>query len=629
MKKLLKKLTISIVALVVMLTSTICTVMVLGVNPSSTSLSFYNSELMSSTADLRSGEIDDSIFFVDLSLVRVSGNFIYAYDNADSTIKIIDKRTNTYKTINNHYRFYNLEELIIYNDIIMMFDGTEKIFKCINANTFEEVSFDQTLLTTLNETKFIKQIKINSEDYLLFCPANPISGSFELAKLTENQNELSVSNISTFKIDESWTASDILTSYNHILVTQTPSNMLFIMIITDSKIYSFSVDPQNISSEPYRTITTVSGLENVSDIQNIAQVSIDESNALALVADQKISLYNLDSENASLSEISDKTINLNSNFIVSDSHSDQSVLALISNETQSLKIIDFSNQSEPFYYESNVENEEITPYLYSAQQFKYYEITKDTPILALPYSKEGIILAKEDSQIVIIGEGKYSDQTSIIGWQYCMYSENNQNYYGYVLSIDITELESVDYSKHYVTVLGYTKLYSMPSKIADTTLNQELKSIVSNSRLEVISALCDYNSLDTEYLLVKVNGDTIGFIDRSRVLTSASIEDRIIPNATVKQDNSEIFTTNDDSKEVILTLNKGDRVKVIGKRDTVTNYTQVTFNDSDGNEYTGYIYTYNLESDSWSMLQIIGMFLVALNVIILIIMIILKNKIAR
>ena len=168
----------------------------------------------------------------------------------------------------------------------------------------------------------------------------------------------------------------------------------------------------------------------------------------------------------------------------------------------------------------------------------------------------------------------------------------------------------------------------MPSKFTDN-INNEIKTIKDSSRLEVLSPICNYSALNTSYLLVKVNGNEIGFIDLSRVLLSTSINEKIIPNATVLKDNSEIFTSTENDKEIICHLNSGERVKVIGKRDTKTNYTKVSFNDSEGNEYTGYIYTHNIKPDSWSMLQIVGMLLVSLNTILLIVIICIKNKLTR
>ena len=168
----------------------------------------------------------------------------------------------------------------------------------------------------------------------------------------------------------------------------------------------------------------------------------------------------------------------------------------------------------------------------------------------------------------------------------------------------------------------------MPSVIEDD-LNTQIRVIPNSSRLEVLSPICDYSSLNTKYLLVRVNGTDVGFIDRSRIIESSSLEDRIIPNATVLRNNSEIFTSTSEDRETILMLNKGARVKVIGKRDTITNFTLVTFNDEEGNVYTGYIYTYNLEADTWTMLQIIGMLLVTINVILLIVIICIKNKVTR
>ena len=50
----------------------------------------------------------------------------------------------------------------------------------------------------------------------------------------------------------------------------------------------------------------------------------------------------------------------------------------------------------------------------------------------------------------------------------------------------------------------------------------------------------------------------------------------------------------------------------------------ITFNDEYGNEFTGYILTDSLGSDSWTTMQIIGCILIAINIGLLIL--ILKFK---
>jgi len=636
--KIIKKFTNLILAITFILINIVCLTGTLDAKASSASWSFSISS-MANNSVLRDSDITDSLFFIDINKVKVEGNFIYIYDESDKTIKVIDKTTMNYRAVNDHYIYEGLQDFIVFENTLLLLNNDENKIDCFNAIDFSQIKFEsQNLLETIKSAKTIKIIQILDKNYLILCPTNPTESYFEIAEIkketvpisgTETEDIISISNLQTFKIDPNWSSNNILNDYENIFFTNY-NNSLFIMLLSNNKLYSFLLDPTNIVTNQISTITIVNGVDNATNLKHITSIKIGSSEILALQFDNTINFYNLNivpNVSASLEINSDYQINL-IDFSVTDIYGEGSTLALISGQKQALKVYEFSNGLNNDADIKNVDNAEIQPYLYSNTEFKYVTTTVDTPILQLPYYRDSLTNITEGKELVIIGEGRYESGESIFGWNYCMYTEGSTNYYGYVDSINLVEKEQTSFNKNYVTALGYTKLYSKPSVFTDEQ-NIEIKSIQSSSRLEVISSICDYNSNNISFLLVKVNGEDVGFIDKSRVLTAVNINDKVIPNATVMRDNSEIFTSTNSDKEIILYLNKGDRVKVVGKRDTKTNYTLVTFNDNEGNEYTGYIYTHNLEPDSWSMLQIIGMFLVAINVILLVIIICIKNKVTR
>ena len=639
MKKTVKNIiTICLTTLFTLMSLMICMGQAWGQKSSHATPSFSSALESASSTELRELStrelIEDSLFLIDLEFAKVYGDYVYVYDTSDSTIKILDANTNTYKKTHNHYRFYNLKDLIVVNNVIMMLDSVSNSFTCINSDTFAEVTFNQTSLTTLASAKAIEYIEINDKNYLLLCPENPITDHFELAELEVTESSVTISNVSTFSVGENFT--ELLQGYNTVYTHATADNNLFIMLITNSDIFAFQVNPSSATGV-YTTVTGVTGYTLEEDIVAVNDISFyDHSSAIAITTHSAITFYNLAistqvPQTVTLTQIDEKTIALDNSFNISSAHGNGSTLCAVSNENQSVKIYSFDvdpSTSPNFYNSSEFVNGAISLYLYNPEDFVYLEVVKASSILEMPYSKQGQVVTNVGDNVVIIGEGQDDDGAPISGWYYVMYSTGNQNYYGYIASIDCNYLVESEYSKEYVTVFGFTKLYSLPSKVADSK-NIELKTISSSSRLEVLSSTCDYTSFGLKYLLVKVNGEEIGFIDRARVKSSISANEKIIPNATVMRNNSQIFTTTEDDREVIITLDKGARVKVIGKRNEIKDFTKVTFNDSEGNEYTGYIYTYNLESDSWNLLQIIGMFLVVINVILLIIIIVIKNKLTR
>lgn len=629
MKKLIKRITTTCLTLLIAFLSLI-TALALEEKSSSATLSFANNSLATFSDGIEQLSVDDTLFLIDPVIARTSGKYVYVYDNADSTIKIIDKETNTYKATNNHYIVnVAVSDILVSNNALFLFSSATNSFSCIDCDTFETLEFNQTSLTTLSSAKFIKNVTIGEEEYMLMCPENPITSDFELAKIDRQENVITVDSVSKFRMHEN--LQDSLRSYSEVFVDSTSDEKLFLMFITENNnILSFQIDPSSVNSVE-TSMTAVAGFTSTEDILDVSAVTITGyTKTVAVTINNTIKFFELSIAPAqvSMTEIQDMAVTVPSNFVISDAHGNSSTLALISNTSQQIKIYNFDRQVAPFYYEQDIKNPTISVSLYDNNNFTYLKVIKDTPILTLPYSKEGQITAIEDEEVVVIGEGQDISSNKVYGWYYVLYSKNGLNYYGYIASIDTNEKVETTYNKNYVTVYAYTKLYTYPSKITDSN-NKELLSIGEYSRLEVLDSICDYTSLSTKYLKVKVNGEDVGYIDRESIILTSDTSERIIPDATVINDGSEIFSSTAEDRQILDVLNKGKRVKVIGKRDTITNFTLVTYNDAEGNVCTGYIYTYNLEADSWTMLQTIGIFLVVLNVILLIIIICLKNKVTR
>ena len=636
MKKLIKRIITTCLSLLFIVLSLI-TVTALEAKTSSASLSFSASAIDNTIGGVQTRAMDDTMFLIEPDIVRTSGKYIYVYDKAESTIKVIDKDTNTYKEANNHYiTALGVDDILISNDALFLFNKQSGSFTCIDAEDFESLTFEHSSLSYLSSAKFIKHIKIGEDDYMLTCPENPITADFEFAKITRTDSSLSIDSVSKFRISSNF--QDSLSSYNEIFVDSNDEKLFLMLINESNNILSCQIDPTSVETVQVQ-MTGVTGFDSGNNILDVSSVKItDKDKVVAVTTQNTIEFFELSisSSQVSMTSITDMQISIESGFVPTDAHGTNKTLALVSNSSQELKIINFDKEIAPYYYKQEIKNPTINRFLYSHNDFTYLKVINDTPILSLPYSKEGQIEANVNDEVVVIGEGQDENQNKVYGWYYVLYSKDNVNYYGYIASIDTNQKTETSYEKNYVTVIAYTKLYTYPSKITDeinvakpNQNNVNDPYITKYSRIEVLDSLCDYTSLGTKYLKVKVNGVDIGFIDRESVIVSSDNSGRIIPNATVTHNNSEIFTSTDTNRQTIDLLDKGKRVKVIGKRDTKTNFTLITYNDNEGNECTGYIYTYNLETDSWTMLQTIGILLVIINVILLIIIICLKNKFTR
>lgn len=572
--------------------------------------------------------VDDTLFMINVDLVQVGEHSIFIYDENDHMIKVIDKQTLNFKTTNNHLKISGVTDLIYFNEHLLVFINNGQDFKCFDAHTLEELEVEHSFLT-LQTSKYREIAKIGSSYYMILCPENVFSEKFELAKIELSSSLITFSSPSTFSISNGFANS--ISDYSGIYACENDGSLV-LMLISD-EIFALNIDPavQYVDSE-ITNLIQVTGVTNVNEIVNISEVSIGnpKESYLCITSLLKTQLYKLSIglSGISLEAVEQTRIEIDELFILSSADAYSSTLALVSNLGQKVQYINFDkNEDQISYTTEERKNPEVASTIFGPDSFEYHYAIRETALKESPYSKDALVMIGQNHHLVVIGKGQ-SNNEDVHGWYYCLYSNGQENYYGYVSGVDIYFLNETTYDHNYITVLTHTNLYRLPSKISDET-NTVLRVIPDNSRLEVLSTLNDYSSLNTKYLLVKVNNQTVGFIDRDRVVGVDENTELVLTNAKVMRNNSEIFASTDENRETIMTLNKGARVKVIGKRDTISNFTQICFNDEEGNEIEGYIYTYNLEYDAWSTLQIIGVVLIVINVLLLVVIIIIKNKVTR
>lgn len=572
--------------------------------------------------------VDDTLFMINVNLVQVGEHSIFIYDENDSMIKVIDKETLNFKTTNNHLKISGVTDLLYFNEHLLVFINNGQDLKCFDAHTLVELEVNHSFLT-LETSKYKEVAKIGSNYYMVLCPENVFTGKFELSKIELSSSSVEFLSPSTFSISSGFVNS--ITEYTGVYACENEGNLVLMLI--SNEIFTFNIDPTGIYEDYEITnLTQVTGVTNVNQIVDISAISIGKPKEtyLCITSPLKAQLYKLSvsASGTSLTAIDETRVDIDELFILSSADAHSSTLALVSNLGQKVQYVNFEKNEDQFSFETiERKNPEVTSSLFDSDKFEYHYAIRETALKESPYSKDAIVMISQNNHLVVIGKG-ISNNQDVIGWYYCLYSNGQENYYGYVSGVDIYFLNETTYDHNYITVLTHTNLYSLPSKIGDE-VNEVLRVIPDNSRLEVLSSLCDYSSLNTNYLLVKVNNQTVGFIDRDRVVAIGENAELVLTNAKVMRNNSEIFASTDENRETIMTLNKGVRVKVVGKRDTISNFTKIRFNDEEGNEIEGYIYTYNLEYDAWSTLQIIGVILILINVILLVIIIIIKNKVTR
>jgi len=182
-------------------------------------------------------------------------------------------------------------------------------------------------------------------------------------------------------------------------------------------------------------------------------------------------------------------------------------------------------------------------------------------------------------------------------------------------------------------------LYSVFKKMFAYDKNSLLNFLKTNDALEEMSQedKKQYSSNPTGFNAYQINlgkektqihtlkiNDEIGYIESSDI-------DRF-PEITLIQTNAEILRGTPVYAEVtdeIPTWNliKGKRVRIIENRFGTEKWTKIAFNDDDGVTCVGYVLADNIQADSWSTLQIIGFILVLVTLVLLVIILIVRNRI--
>ena len=146
-------------------------------------------------------------------------------------------------------------------------------------------------------------------------------------------------------------------------------------------------------------------------------------------------------------------------------------------------------------------------------------------------------------------------------------------------------------------------------------------------KVELMRDIKDYSytvaNSKRQFYEVNIDG-TIGYVEKSDIDSVPEIT-LVQTNAVVLRDSA--IYKNADGTNQLYNVREGKRVRIIDYRVGREKYTLITYNDEDGITCTGYILTENIKADAWSTLQIIGFVLVVFSIILLVVILIVKNRI--
>lgn len=625
---------------------------------SASALSFSDVQNQS-TASTESEETKDdqmTQFLIDPTKIFLSSfdaggeekQFLYVFDEEDSLLKVIDKETGDFRAENTFCETnFSPTGIISIDELLLLYDVNDGQIQtmCVSQDNFTEFEVEETFKQKLLSANKILVVEISGVPYVLICPNNPTENNFELISFeriqTEDQKVLKTKQTISFKISSDFV--DNVSDYDHIYACENDQK-LFVMIVKDDNIVSFEYDLslQKPSVNSIQSPSQESERFSTSEIIDFCEISLTDSKIVAIMLENKIEFYSfsISAGDIVLAHIQDHDLDFSSDetFSITSFCAFENTLAVLSSEKQQINTYTFSGNLLGFEkQEKIIKNKDVSDLLWTdLDKFVFVKANSDTKILAKPFSKNVLSTINLGQTMVIVGEGLVGGE-KILGYSFVLFTTGDVNFWGYVKNSTIDELEKTTYGYSKVTVLTNTALLKYPTYIRNDGMNSEVGEMLKATADVWVSTeetgLFEYSCQGVKFLRVFVkesDGSTReGFIDISRARNRMEKASKVISNASILKNDSEVFTEADSESEIITYLGKDARVKIIGKRNTKTNFTKVTFNDKAGNTHTGYVYTSNVKTDTWSMLQIFGMALIIINTILLVVIICAKNKVTK
>ena len=605
----------------------------------------------------QSAENNVSIFIRKPTYSVFYNKKLYFIDDGDKLLKIYNSETSSFETNYLDISAYNIIETSFVDNFLFLLisKNTKNSIIKINLDSLEIYDDYSIEIENYYKTLFVQKVNFDETNYYLVTFS--ARGYNTISSLINTETNVVDTFEIKFKSDDSLQNS-IKTNLKKTVSYQDQSNRLYLVFI-----YNYSIAYYLISS--YTDLTDLKTKEIVSinhteipqddpEITFNESLIIDVGFATIKNKDYLAISYNTPSRNNEIIKLysfklesGTETITyatqyscINSKYIIFN----KDHYSYVDDIEQKLYFTQVDNKGtdlEPNFTEetSVIDNPNYNINYLSADNFVYKKANVLTELFDDPWGANSTILIDENCNIIKIGSAVLDNGTSISDYDYCLFTNDNNNYCGFIKSADLDEKPAISVSdagyKPRVSVWPKTTLYSLPTTVLKGKIGNEdcllvskkIMAIEDNSELQVLDVLCDYTANNTKMFKVKVNGNEVGYIEAKCIRNPANVVDFVITNATIKKNNTTVYLLpKSDATTLTFKLNAGKNVRINGNRNTKTGFTSITFNDEYGNEFTGYIATDYIKADAWSTLQIIGCILIAINIGLLVLILLYKKN---
>ena len=561
--------------------------------------------------------------------IAANDNYIFVYDSYDSLIKCYQTTSLDLRQDNPTLTASDVVKLHVADDLLFVLKNNPYVVEVYDANNFSEIAQLNTTnaptIANANNFAVYKTSENNITVVLTKFDEINLENSIEVFNLQNSEGSWQFSNTSiTINASRDLT---LKTPISHIEISPSSAeNEINLVFSSDNSVYYMAINPteQALNNYPFTNLE----LGITEQILDVVRLNYNENSYLAVICQNEIRVYK---ENFS----SNYTANYEFRYTFASSLSHNftsfgNLIYISDNLNQCINLLSLTGTDQDytltFDNQELISNDELSTVDIEPQNFTYYRTVSATNIYQTPFSTSPILEISEGEMVCEIKDVKIGE-IYLEDFVYCIYTSNSQNYYGFIKTTDLLQLEQSSFNLTQVKVYSNTNLYKLPSRLVDDT-NTKLSTFSTVTTLTVISNTVNNNYIagDDKFILVQTQDGTIGFVESLRTLASSGVQTMVSCNATITHQTNVYLEDNDDSA-VIDTINEGQRVKIEDGQSTNARYIKITYNNASGEEITGYVLADNVSRDSWSTLQIIGLVFVGLNVIFLIVLLFVKKKI--
>lgn len=556
--------------------------------------------------------------------LQFSGTFLYCLATNPETHK------------NEIYRIKNTNGTLVYTKVQTQMENATlfAVETQTSATTEESSSTNQEVLYLLNDNKILNVETIEESGQTLSSSGSTYDFN-QYARNNTTANELIVENA----------------DHTHITSLYASNGSLFLsyyeLIDENSKASTCTVQLTKNASGYYKAVTNTDGSTTYfsSEQEAVNGSNFAPNKAITSVISTNQSLYLLQSNGVLQKNESGSTRLINLKNLITRTFPNRFTSITLSSMAKIGDALYFTDPNAQVIYKLTstglrdtiqifMENSTPEPSLETTSAHQFIRVTKSAELYATPFSITPQFTIPSGTNLVILAK----DDVAFKNYYYCLYTTKTTNYYLYLKDTTPIEYTQKTPVSTPVKVLGSSvPVFALPSTIEDNQ-NQIVERLQDNSILTQSVLQTVKNSHGESFYVVSTPSGNTGYVRYTQINSSKNLiaTQKVKCNGRTKRETKMFLTPSPDdltsySDEEIaefetLGIEDNTRVKLLEKISAGSTYTRAVYQNDSGQVFYGYIQTEDIKSDELTPLQIIGLVLVAINILLLILIIIFRKR---